>query len=314
MTIAGTFRFGLAATFIALLLGACGGGVDTRQTGAATDVSGSPPVISGTPPTTAVVGQAYSFTPTASDPAGRALTFSISGQPAWLNFNTGTGALTGTPGAGNVGTSSAITISVSNGTLSASLASFTIAVQAAGSASTPTISGSPRTTATAGQAYTFTPSASDPGGATLTFSITNKPAWASFNTSTGALSGTPSAANVGSYANILITVSNGSRTASLPAFAITVAAAVVQTGSITLSWQPPTQRTDGTALTTLAGYRVYYGTRSGSYSNSVTVANPGIASYVVDAVPSGTYFVVLTAFDANDIESGYSNEATVTIP
>ena len=75
---------------------------------------------------------------------------------------------------------------------------------------------------TTGTAYSFTPSATDADGNPLTYSIANKPAWASFSTSTGRLSGTPAASNVGTYANIVISVSDGRASASLPAFAINV--------------------------------------------------------------------------------------------
>ena len=87
----------------------------------------------------------------------------------------------------------------------------------------PVISGAPGTSATAGQSYTFQPTASDPEGDALTFSVSGMPAWAAFNTATGALTGTPTAA--GTHSGIVISVSDGSNSTSLPAFTITVAAA-----------------------------------------------------------------------------------------
>jgi hypothetical protein len=86
-----------------------------------------------------------------------------------------------------------------------------------------TISGTPATTAIAGTAYSFTPSASGPNGNTLTFSVTNKPLWASFSISSGELSGTPTSA--GTYSGIVISGSDGASSAALPAFGITAAAA-----------------------------------------------------------------------------------------
>jgi len=83
-------------------------------------------------------------------------------------------------------------------------------------AAPPTISGTPPANVVAGQAYSFAPSASDPGGNALTFSIVNRPSWATFSTTTGQLTGTPTAANVGSYANITISVSDGTLTARCP--------------------------------------------------------------------------------------------------
>ncbi|HXL16563.1 MAG TPA: putative Ig domain-containing protein, partial [Streptosporangiaceae bacterium] len=191
-----------------------------------------PPTISGSPATSVVAGQNYSFMPTTTDPSGKTLTFSISNKPSWASFSTGTGQLSGTPAAANVGTYSNIVISVSDGTSSAALPAFAIAVTAPTPAPTPpTISGSPATSVVAGQNYSFVPTTTDPSGMALTFSISNKPSWASFSTGTGQLSGTPAAANVGSYSNIVISVSDGTLSASLAAFSIGVTAAPPVTGS-----------------------------------------------------------------------------------
>ena len=82
--------------------------------------------ISGTPVTSITQGLAYSFVPTISGCC--ALTFSINTTPPWANFDAGTGALTGTPGGGDVGTTAGIVISVSNGPDSVSLAAFDLTV------------------------------------------------------------------------------------------------------------------------------------------------------------------------------------------
>lgn len=103
----------------------------------------------------------------------------------------------------------------------------------------PVISGTPPTTVVAGQAYSFQPSASGPRGAAFTFSISNKPDWATFSTSTGLLSGTPTPAAVGAYASIIITVSAGAASASLPAFTIQVIADSAGTSATTLSAEYP---------------------------------------------------------------------------
>ncbi len=181
------------------------------------------PVISGTPASDVIAGQVYSFVPTASDPEDDALTFSIVNMPSWATFNTSTGALSGTPADADVGSFANIQISVSDGDLTAQLPAFSITVNAANQA--PVISGTPPSEVIAGQAYSFVPTASDPEDDALTFSILNMPSWAAFNTSTGALSGTPADADVGSFANIQISVSDGDLTAQLPAFSITVKAA-----------------------------------------------------------------------------------------
>ena len=93
-------------------------------------------------------------------------------------------------------------------------------------ATAPQISGTPATKATIGNTYTFQPTARDADGDALKFSINGKPAWASFSPTTGRLSGTPQAANVGVYNNIKISVSDGAYTRSLPLFSITAATAL----------------------------------------------------------------------------------------
>ncbi len=88
---------------------------------------------------------------------------------------------------------------------------------------------------------------------------------------------------------------------SIPAFA----------GSATLSWTPPTTNTDGTALTDLAGFKVYYGTASGSYTQVVNVGY--VTTYTVNNLTSGTYYFAVTAYDTSGYESGYSNQVSKTI-
>jgi hypothetical protein len=268
------------------------------------------PVIGGTPAATVTAGQAYSFTPTASDPDGNALGFSIVNRPAWATFNTGTGRLSGTPTQAQAAQYVDIRITVSDGMASATLPAFTITVETGNRA--PTISGSPATSIVEGQAYSFTPTASDADGDTLSFTITNRPSWATFNTSTGRLSGTPGAGTVGTYSNIQIRVSDGTVEAALPAFSITVQQAA--NGSATLSWNAPTTRTDGSPLTNLAGYRLRYGNSSGNYPNTITISNPGLTSYVVNNLASGTWFFVLAAYDSGGLESSNTNPVSKTIP
>ena len=271
-----------------------------------------PPTISGSPPTTVTAGTAYSFTPTASDADGGTLTFSITNRPAWATFSATTGRLQGTPTSSNVGTFSNIGIGVSDGQGGAAqLATFQIVVSAPPNRA-PTITGSPQTSVSAGTAYSFTPTASDPDGDAMTFSISNLPGWASFDTATGRLSGTPGAQHVGTTTGIVISVDDGHQgTASLAAFSLTVQAVAV--GSATLTWLPPTTNTDGSALTNLAGYKVYWGTSQGTYPNSTTLNNPGLSSYVVSNLAPGTYFFVATAYNTAGVESTFSGIATKTI-
>jgi hypothetical protein len=263
------------------------------------------PTITGNGTQSVAVGQAYTFTPTAADPDGNPLTFTATGRPAWMSFNASTGALGGTPAAGDVGAST-VTITVSDGTLTASLTA-TVTVTAANRA--PTITGNGTRTVTVGQAYAFTPTASDPDGNPLTYTSSGRPAWLSFNATNGALSGTPGAGDVGT-STVTITVSDGTLSASLTATITVVAAA---TGSATLQWTPPTTRADGSTLSNLASYRVYYGTQSGSLTTRIDVNNPGVSSYVVTNLAPGTWFFAVTAVDAGGAESDRSNVASLTV-
>ena len=179
--------------------------------------------ISGTPSPTATVGTPYSFTPTASGGVTpRSFALVAGTLPAGLSFNTATGAITGTPTAAGSATGLSIRVTDNVGA-TATLASFGITVSA-GSAGL-SISGTPGTAATVGTQYSFTPTAA--GGTTpYTFSINagTLPAGLSINSSTGAITGTPTTA--GTSAGIVVRVTdNAGATANLAAFTLTVAAA-----------------------------------------------------------------------------------------
>lgn len=282
----------------------------------ATNALAAAPKISGAPPSTVRVNYYYVFQPTASDPdtAKRKLRFSIVNKPEWAHFTVYSGRLEGKPTA--AGSWSNIRITVTDGSSRATLPAFGITATTGssgggGGSQAPTISGTPPATATPGVAYTFTPTARDPQGDALTFSITNRPAWMSFSTTNGRLSGTPTSAHVGAYSNIRISVSDGRSTATLPAFAVTVSDTA--NGSASLSWTPPTRNTNGSALTNLAGYRVYYGTSAGALNRTVQIANPGVASYVVDNLAPATWYFAVRAYNTNGTESTMSNVASKTI-
>lgn len=170
----------------------------------------------------------------------------------------------------------------------------------------PSISGNPPSAVLAGEAFSFTPDASDPDGDNLTFSIENRPGWATFDTRTGTLSGTPTMANIGSFNGIRISVSDAQESASMPDFSVEV----MQTGpaSITLSWSAPTQNEDGSALTDLAGYKLFYGRSSGEYTNVVQIDNPSVTTFVVENLAPATYYFAAKSFNASGIESAFSGE------
>ena len=159
--------------------------------------------------------------------------------------------------------------------------------------------------------YSFRPNASDLDGDPLTFTITGKPAWASFDSTNGTLYGTPTAGNVGVSSNVTIRVSDGKTSTSLAPFPITVSTAT--TKSATLNWTTPMQNTDGSALTNLAGYKVFYGTVSRQYSTTLKVVGPGTTSLVVEGLTQGTWFFAMQSYNNVGDVSDLGGEVSVVL-
>ena len=176
------------------------------------------------------------------------------------------------------------------------------------------LTGTPATSVAVGQNYAFQPTVSAGAGA-VTFQVQGKPSWAAFNASTGALTGTPAVANEGTSTGITITASNGSSSASIGPFSIAVNAppASPATGSASLSWTVPTENTDGTPLTDLAGYHIYYGTSAGAWTSTITVLDATETSYVVNGLAAGTYYFAIVAFNSEGSDSAQSNVGSKTI-
>jgi hypothetical protein len=174
------------------------------------------------------------------------------------------------------------------------------------------INGSPVTTATVGQAYSFQPTVASAAGTALKFSITNTPAWAKFDPTSGKLTGTPSASQVGTFKGITISVDAGTTTAALPAFSIVVTEGNSQS-NVTLSWQAPTENADGSALVDLKGYKVHYGSASKTYSDTIQVTNPGLTTYVVQNLNAGKYYFAVTAYNSTGQESSLSPEVSTQV-
>jgi hypothetical protein len=264
------------------------------------------PTISGAPAATVSAGSNYSFTPDVSDAENDSLTFEITNQPSWASFNSMSGQLSGVPADIDAGLYSNIIFSVTDGEFSSNLPMFSITVSAPPTAnSPPQIVGTPAPSVLVGNAYSFVPDATDADNDTLSFSVAGLPAWASFNTANGAITGTPESGDVGTYSNIAISVSDGQANATTAPFSITVN--VIATASVTLSWTPPTENTDGSALIDLAGYNIYWGVSPGSYSNSVRIDNGSVSTYVVENLVPGTYEFVATSINSAGVESSFSS-------
>ncbi|MCP5328161.1 MAG: putative Ig domain-containing protein [Steroidobacteraceae bacterium] len=289
------------------------------------------PQVGGVPAASIPAGFPYVFRPIASDPDGDSLTFSIRGLPTWATFDPRTGELRGTPTEADIGESGGIVITVSDGQASATLGPFSVRINRPANGVTPSsggqapsISGTPPTTVAAGAGYTFRVIATDPEGDRLTYGATNLPAWLGLNSANGILTGTPTAAQVGTYPNITISVTDGSSTVSLPPFTITVTAApgaagsstntgAGKVGTATLSWLKPTQNADGTPLTDLAGYIVKYGNSSSELHQSIAVNDPAMTRYTVSNLGSGTWYFTVVSYTVSGLESSHSEVVSKTI-
>ncbi|HHC73891.1 MAG TPA: DUF1800 family protein, partial [Thiothrix sp.] len=157
---------------------------------------------------------------------GDVIRYTIKNKPAWANFDKTTGVLSGTPTKQRHvdRTFSGIVITaIDKKNARVALPAFDIRVVNESFYEPPTISGTPKQQINVGQTYTFNPIVSYTSDGSLTFSITNLPSWASFDTATGQLSGTPTPNDLGDHSNIVISVTESDgQTSSLPAFNLTV--------------------------------------------------------------------------------------------
>ncbi|MCL1123216.1 Ig-like domain-containing protein [Shewanella surugensis] len=271
------------------------------------------PVISGSPATTILQNSHFYFSPLGSDPdLGDSLSFSITNKPSWASFNTLTGELSGTPTNADVGVSNDIVIAVSDGSLSANLPDFDVSIVNINDA--PVISGTPLTAVAQDSAYHFTPVFNDIDGDSLSFSIVNKPSWASFNTLTGELTGMPSNSNVGVTTDIVISVldENGS-TANLASFNLTVSnindAPVISGTPLTAVAQgsayhfmPVSNDIDGDSLSFNIVNKpswASFNTLTGELTGTPTNADVGVTNDIVIAISDGSLSANLPAFDVS---------------
>jgi len=243
--------------------------------------------------------------------------FGINHKPAWASFNGKTGLLTGKPTRAQVGTYGNISIIGSDGREWASTSTFSITVKASGSGNrAPVISGVPAASVTVGSTYRFQPAGKDSAGYPIMwFGIDHKPAWASFNGKTGLLTGKPTGAQVGTYGDIKITGSDGREWVSTSTFSITVKAGSgsSNTGTATLDWSAPTQNTNGTALTDLAGYHLHYGTSASNLSASVQIPSAAVRTYTLKNLAPATYYFAIAAYTRTGLQGALSRVVSKTV-
>jgi hypothetical protein len=198
---------------------------------------------------------------------------------------------------------------------------FTYTLGAPGSTAAPVaqtlqISGTPATTAEVGKSYSFTPTVVASAGSSLTYAVANKPAWAQFSAASGTLSGTPTAGSAATDANIVVSVLNGATSASLPAFNIAVAPAVatpVVAGSASLIWTKPTQNTNGSPVTNLAGYVIRYGTSATALNTQISVGSANTTDLEIENLSPGNWYFKVAAINTANVESQFSSIVNKTI-
>lgn len=81
-----------------------------------------------------------------------------------------------------------------------------------------------------------------------------------------------------------------------------------------MSWSVPLLNTDGTSLTGVTGYRLYYGQSPANLSQSILVSGAGVTSRVVNGLAAGTYYFAVATLNSAGLESDPSNAASKTVP
>ncbi len=93
-----------------------------------------------------------------------------------------------------------------------------------------------------------------------------------------------------------------------------VAEEEISTAKASLNWTAPVAREDETpiSMAEIAGYRVYYGTSQGVYTEKLDVNDAYIDELALEVV-AGTYYLVITTVDVDGRESAYSNEIILNV-
>jgi hypothetical protein len=296
------------------------------------DEANQPPVISGNPATQVTEGSAYSFTPSASDPDGDMLSFSVSNLPAWASFDATSGTLAGTPASSDAGLYSNIVISVTDGTDTASLAAFSINVEALQLGGVFDFS-------------TTTASVNEGDIVYVTITRSNDADEASIEYGTHGITAISSTAGGDDYAGFSPTLVNFAKgetskvvsvqtldnaeaedtetfeiflTSPSAGYELDVNSVVTvsitdndeaQTGSVTLSWSAPSTREDGSSLSMseIAGYKIYMGESASELTLVLDINDNSVDTHTLNDLLVGTHFFAITTYDTDGNESGLSN-------
>jgi hypothetical protein len=180
----------------------------------------------------------------------------------------------------------------------------------------PALAGIPGATVAPDAIYDFAPTAQDPEGQRLEFSINNRPSWASFDPSTGRLVGTPRSTDVGVYPNIIIAASDGRASAAIGPFTIVVAnglAGPAGIGTAQLSWNAPDGVVGTNGQTSVTGYRIYWGASPDALVNTALVGGVDTTQYHVSGLGKGTWYFAVATTSTSGLESELSTIGSKTI-
>jgi len=173
--------------------------------------------------------------------------------------------------------------------------------QSAAGNQAPTISRIGDEYARVGETYSLTPAVRDPDGDSLSYSADNLPPWASLDPTSGLISGTPGAADVGVYESITIKVADSGRATNSAPFCITVLDETAA-GVASLRWESPPSKVDGSPLDDLAGYRIVYGRKADDLDRSVFVDDPAVTNFEFTGLTAGLWYFSVIAVNANGLE------------
>ncbi len=101
---------------------------------------------------------------------------------------------------------------------------------------------------------------------------------------------------------------------SLFGSAVLAQTVTIGTNQAYLMWTIPTTNTDGTPVTNLAGFDIYYGANPSSMTNIINVPNPSQAGYMVSNLANGTWYFVVTAYTTTGTQNVPSNVVEKAIP
>jgi Fibronectin type III domain len=105
----------------------------------------------------------------------------------------------------------------------------------------------------------------------------------------------------------------GAGSINMQAAALSQVAVLQPTGSAILTWQPPALNTDGSSITDLAAFKIYWGTTQGTYSQSTKISSATARTHTVTGLAKGTWYFVVTALNSQGTESPYSNVWSKTV-